>query len=129
MGDRAARHATGWGTAGSVVAALCCLGAAPLVAALGAVGLGFLIDDRILLPLLALFLAVTVWGLERSRRAGGSRGPARLGWLAALGTLGGLWISGVVVAGLSLLVVAAVWNAWTARSRRRGASTGGSVAT
>jgi len=58
------------GAAGGAVAALCCLGWAPLLGVLGAVGLGFLLHDAILLPALAGFLALTVWGATRpsSRR-------------------------------------------------------------
>lgn len=77
-------HADRWGALGSVFAALCCLGAAPVLAALSAVGLGFLIHDAILIPMLALFLGVTIRALNRdrsprARRAGeaglGSRAP------------------------------------------------------
>jgi len=54
-------HADRWGPLGSVFAALCCLGAAPVV--------------------------------------------------GAVTTVGGLWLSGVVVGvGLALLVAASVWN-------------------
>jgi len=53
------------GATGGVVAALCCLGWAPLLGVLGAVGLGFLLHDAILLPALAGFLALTVWGATR----------------------------------------------------------------
>lgn len=54
------------GAAGGGVVALCCLGWAPLLGVLGAVGLGFLLHDAILLPALAGFLALTVWGFSRS---------------------------------------------------------------
>lgn len=81
--------ATVWGPVGSVVAALCCLGAAPLLAALTAAGLGFLINDLFLVPLLAAFLGVTIWGLRRDAGRHGSGGPAGLAWLAALVTVGG----------------------------------------
>ena len=51
------------GVLGSVFTALCCLGLPALLTILSAVGLGFLINDAILLPLLVIFLAITVVGL------------------------------------------------------------------
>jgi mercuric ion transport protein len=48
---------------GSVFAALCCLGFSALLSILSAIGLGFLINDAILLPLLVVFLAFTLYGL------------------------------------------------------------------
>ena len=60
------------GGIGAAVTALCCF--TPLLpVVLGALGLqaalGFLYSDLILLPLLALFLALAVWGF-RTRRIG-----------------------------------------------------------
>lgn len=100
-----------WGPAGSLFAALCCLGAAPVVGALGAVGLGFLVNDLILIPLLVLFLGATLWALRRGRPRHHHHGPVTTGTVGALATLGGLWVSGAVVgAGLVLLVSGSVWN-------------------
>lgn len=104
-------HASAWGPAGSVFAALCCLGVAPVLAALGAVGLGFLVNDLILIPLLVFFLGVTVGALKRDRPRHGRAGPVALSFAGALATLAGLWISGVVVGvGLTLLVSGSLWN-------------------
>lgn len=112
-------HADKWGPLGSVFTALCCLGAAPVIAALSAVGLGFLVNDLILIPLLVLFLGVTIWALRRDRPRHGRAGPEGLAWAAAVATVGGLWISAVVVgAGLTLLIAASLWNWKLVRSRR-----------
>lgn len=51
------------GVAGSMVAALCCLGTPAMLSLVAAVGLGFLINDAVLVPLLAVFLEATLWGL------------------------------------------------------------------
>jgi len=51
---------------GSILTLLCCLGFGPLLAVLGAIGTGFLINDRILAPLLAVFLALGAAGLYLS---------------------------------------------------------------
>jgi len=64
--DRAAgfwkRHLDKVGVGGSLFAALCCLGFPALVSILSAIGLGFLINDDILRPLLILFLLVAILG-------------------------------------------------------------------
>lgn len=105
-------HADKWGPLGSAFAALCCLGWAPALAALSAVGLGFLIHDAILIPLLAIFLGVTISSLSTDRRRHGRTGPERTAWGAALLVVGGLWVGGPIVAiGLATLVAATIWNA------------------
>lgn len=57
------RHLDKLGVTGSLLAALCCLGVPALIAVASALGLGFLINDATLLPLLILFLLVLLWGL------------------------------------------------------------------
>jgi MerC mercury resistance protein len=51
------------GLGGSLFAALCCLGLPALLSILSAIGLSFLINDGVLLPLLIVFLLVTLVGL------------------------------------------------------------------
>lgn len=57
------------GIAGSVIAALCCF-TPVLVILLGAVGLSAVLGwlDYVLLPALAIFLAVTAYGVWRRQR-------------------------------------------------------------
>ncbi len=112
-------HADKWGPIGSIFAALCCLGLAPALAALSAVGLGFLINDLVLVPVLVLFLGATIWGLRRDRARHQTSGPEYLAWVASVLSVGGLWISGAVVgAGLTLLVAGSVWNVLALRGMR-----------
>ena len=54
------------GFAGTVFSALCCIGATAILSFLAAIGLGFLINDLILLPLLAAFLVISGWAHYRS---------------------------------------------------------------
>lgn len=56
------------GVAGSLVALACCLGLPGIVAFFSAIGVGFLINDAYLIPLLAVFLVVGAVGLFRSFR-------------------------------------------------------------
>ncbi|MCF6303387.1 MAG: MerC domain-containing protein [Devosiaceae bacterium] len=70
------------GSIGSIFASLCCLGFAPVLAALSAAGLGFVISDAILIPLLALFLGIALWGMKGSQKRHGKTAPllCRSGW-------------------------------------------------
>lgn len=109
-----------WGPLGSAVAAACCLGLAPLVTALSAVGLGFLLDDRILIPVLVLFLAATAWQLYRDHGRHESRGPFLLVVSTSVLTVAGLWVSGMAVAlGLAGVFAASLWNLWLVWKLRR----------
>lgn len=104
-------HADEWGPLGAIVTALCCLNVALVVGLLGALGLGFLVNDWLLLPLLAAFLGLTVWSVGRDRHRHGRPGPWRLAWAAAGLSFGGLWVHGSVTAlGLAALVAASIWN-------------------
>ncbi len=69
---RAAARIESWtGVTGSLIAALCCF-TPILVLLLGAIGLGAVTGylDYVLLPVLGLFLGLTVYGLIRHQRAG-----------------------------------------------------------
>ena len=104
-------HSDKWGPLLGIFAAACCLGAAPVLAALSAAGLGFVVDDRLLVPFLVVALGATLWRLARDRRRHARSGPERLAWAAALPTLAGLSTVPVATAvGLALLVTASTWN-------------------
>jgi mercuric ion transport protein len=51
------------GVTGSLIAALCCLGVPAVIGVASALGLGFLINDATLLPILIISLVVLLWGL------------------------------------------------------------------
>ncbi|MFQ5703464.1 MAG: MerC family mercury resistance protein [Gemmatimonadales bacterium] len=104
-------HADKWGPIGSIFTALCCLGAAPVLAALSAIGLGFVISDAILIPLLIFFLGATIFALRSEKNRHHKNGPSALAWAASALAAGGLWLSGIVVGlGLLALVAASLWN-------------------
>jgi mercuric ion transport protein len=116
------KHIDKVGVIGSIFAALCCLGFPAVLSILGAIGLGFLINDAILVPLLALFLIVTIRGLYL-----GSRHHKR--WLAfIIGTVSAsvLFVS-IVIAfnrplsylGVAGLIVASVLNVWLRANRNK----------
>lgn len=99
------------GTAGSVIAGACCLGFAPLLTALGALGAGFLIRDAILIPLFVLFLGFTLWTLWRSRVKHHHGGPFYLGLGSAVVAFAALWFFvPLAYAGLAGFISAALWD-------------------
>jgi mercuric ion transport protein len=75
------------GVGGSLFAALCCLGFPALLSILSAVGLGFLINDAILLPLLVVFLALTLYGLYRGYQRHRKPGAVVLGGVSTAALL------------------------------------------
>lgn len=107
-------------TAGAGFAAACCAGASWALAALTAVGAGFLINDAVLIPLYVASLGLSVWLLLRSARAHRNLRPVYLAGVGALAALvGGLWTSTVVLfLGLGLIVASSLWDYLGARASR-----------
>ena len=108
------------GAVGSGFTALCCLGAPAALGILSAAGLGFLVNDAILVPLLVLLLGVTLWSLRRVGARHGRRGPAWAGYAGAGTVVLGVFTGSPAIGwvGAATLLTAAVWNVWlAARSR------------
>ncbi len=114
---RASHRATAAGLVGSTFALLCCAGVAPALGLVSAIGLGFLIHDAALIPLLVLALALTMWGIQQGRRCHGRNPPWVLGWVGSTLTLTGLflWIP-LAFAGFAVVVGASVWNVLAIRA-------------
>lgn len=106
------------GLIGAGIAAACCLGISAVIAAVGAVGLGFLIHDAYLFPIFVGFIALSLWLLYRSARGHANLAPFWLGLGGAVFGVAGLWllVTGLypmpwsVYGGLALLVVGSVWD-------------------
>ncbi|MGI8741600.1 MAG: MerC family mercury resistance protein [Bryobacteraceae bacterium] len=84
-----------------------------------ALGLGFLISTKYLLPLTAGFLAISAMalGFHASHRRG--YGPFGLGIVAAAVILTGKFYfdsTQAAYAGVGLLIAASVWNSWPRRA-------------
>ncbi len=107
-------------TAGAAFAAACCAGAGWALAALGAVGAGFLANDAILMPLFFLLLGAGLWFLWRSASAHKNLKPFFLGTVGVLAAVVGLWTSAVLFyGGLFTIIGASVWDFLGARQRPR----------
>ena len=78
------KHLDKLGIVGSLITALCCLGVPAVLSILAAIGLGFLINDAILLPSLALFLVITLIGLFFGYRSHQKKVAVSLGLISAI---------------------------------------------
>jgi len=113
--------------AGAGISAACCLGMPLVLSAVGAVGLGFLIQDAYLLPIFAGFVGLTQWIQYRTARqyhhfgpfwlslAGGGIAIVSLGLLVT-GVYGAPWL---VYLGTSALVGASIWGFIDSLAARR----------
>ena len=99
-----------FGSLGATFAALCCAGVPAVLGALSAAGLGFVVNDAILLPLVVLALGVALWGLWRGTARHGSRGVLLLGGVGAVLLVVGIILYPLVYAGVAAMLGAAVWN-------------------
>ncbi len=86
--------------------------------ALSALGLGFLFNERVLAPLIGVFLAIGVGSVAWSTRSHGRVMPLVVTVLGAAGVIGGrlIWaVPSVLYAGVGLLIGASLWNLWLKR--------------
>lgn len=89
----------------------CCLGLTPLLSGLTAVGLGFLINDLILPPLLVMALAFTLWALWSASKRHRTKIPFAIGIGASIVALAGLWIFvPLSYAGFAVLFGTTIWD-------------------
>src|SRR5262249_40483341 len=82
---------------------------------LSSLGLGFLVSAAYLLPLTIVFLTLALAALAFRAKSRRGLGPLLIGLIAAMSVLLGkfAWESNVTIyAGVGMLVVASVWNAW-----------------
>jgi mercuric ion transport protein len=82
-----AKHLDKLGVFGSFIAAACCLGLPAIISIFAALGLGFLINDAILLPVLLLFLGITLFGLFQGYRRHKRIRPLVVGAVSALAVI------------------------------------------
>jgi len=99
------------GSLSSVVVGACCLGLPPLITALTGAGMGFLLHDAILIPLLLVMLGFTLWSLNASRKRHGKTMPFYLGITSSLLAFVGLWVFVPVSwTGFIGLIAVSIWD-------------------
>lgn len=89
---------------------------------LSAVGMGFLLDEKWLLPLSGTFLVLAVAALAFRAPTRRGYGPFLLGTAASGAALVSKFVldsNAAMYAGLAVLVIASVWNSWPRRQDTR----------
>ncbi len=116
------RHLDKVGLAGSLIAALCCLGVPAVLAVVSAVGLGFLVNDATLLPLLVVFAGVLLLGLGLGVRHHRSPWALILGLVSAIVTVVFLFVRysrGLAILGVAGLVGSSILNIYLRQRQLR----------
>src|SRR6266852_6277955 len=101
------------GVVGATIASLCCLGVPAILSVVSAIGLGFVIRDAVLAPLLIFSLALVVFGLARGLRRHRRRPPFVIGALASVALVAATLVAPsrpIAIASVAALVVASVMN-------------------
>jgi mercuric ion transport protein len=115
------RHLDKVGVFGVVFAALCCLGVPAVFSIAAALGLGYFINDAIMMPLLVVSLVVALFGLWLERKHHGRDLAFGVGLAGALTTLVFVVVipnTALASVGIAVLVAASFINVWL-RMRRR----------
>jgi len=89
---------------------------------LSSMGMGFVLRESFLAPLIALSLLVTLLSVAWSTRSHRDPRPLAAAGAGALAIIAGrlVWqVQALLALGVALLVAAAVWNLWLKRPRRR----------
>lgn len=111
------KHLDKVGVVGSIIAALCCLGVSAIISVFSAIGLAFLINDSILLPLLAFFLLVTLFGLYKGFRSHKKKTALIIGIASTIVTFLFLFIyPSISYFGIAGLIAASILNIFHQRS-------------
>jgi mercuric ion transport protein len=109
------KHTDKVGIAGALFATLCCLGFPALISIVSAMGIGFLINDAILLPLLVVFLLIVVAGLYFGVKHHGSWLALSVGTTSAVITFIAIALVSnklLAIVGIAGLIVASILNVW-----------------
>ena|SRR5712691_13445069 len=105
------------GFLGSLIAAACCLGLPFIIAGVTTLGAGFLIQDRYLLPLLTVFLLISIVGTALSLRKHSRKSPLIVSVAGAALAFGGILLRpAIAYLGVALLLLASVLDLWAVRN-------------
>lgn len=90
-------------------------------AVVSALGLGFVLNQRVLVPLIVVFLAIGILTIAWSTRSHKHLGPLVASGIGSLAVVAGRVVWHVPVAlyvGAGMLVVASLWNLWLKRPKQ-----------
>jgi len=91
------------GGAGSSFIALCCAGSPAILAFLTGIGLGFLINDFILFPLLILGIGFMFYSMNFNKKHHVDNRPIIIAIISTIFVLVGIWVKVLIWIGISSL--------------------------
>ena len=99
-----------WASFAGSFTALCCAGSPIALAFLTGAGLGFLINDFILFPLLFLSLGFMYYSLQFNKKKHLSTKPLYVGLLSAITILIGIFFRPLIWLGIIGLLFTTIWD-------------------
>ena len=99
-----------WGSITGTFLALCCAGSPLVLAFLSGIGLGFLINDFILFPLLFFSLGFMFYALHYNKKKHLSVYPFYIAIASAILVLAGIFYRPVIWIGIAGLFVSTIWD-------------------
>lgn len=99
-----------WTSFTSSFAALCCAGTPVLLAFLTGAGLGFLINDFILFPLLFISLGFMFYSITCNKKQHLSTKPLYVSIVGTTTILVGIFVKPIIWLGIICLFVATIWD-------------------
>ncbi len=104
---------------GVVFFGFCCLGFAPLLGFLSAIGAGFLINDLFLIPLFIVSLSISLWGLKKKKKLHGNEKPFLLAVILSISAVIFLLLLPLITyLSIAGLVAIYIWDFFILHSRR-----------
>ena len=102
---------TYFGAGGSIFTSLCCLGTPALLAFLSAIGLGFVINDFILFPLLGVFLTISIYASFIHKKQHKNKSPFAITLASSILLIPAIFINKYFAyLVIAALVFASIWD-------------------
>ena len=99
-----------FGGLGGIFTGLCCAGSPILLAFLTGIGLGFLINDFILFPILFIFLGFMFYSLNLNKKKHKNTNPLIIGIVSTIILLIGIFYQLILWFGVFGLFIATIWD-------------------
>lgn len=108
-----------FGSFGGAFAGLCCAGTPLILAFLTGIGLGFLINDFILFPLLFIFLGFMFYSLYVNKKKHKNTIPIIIGIISTIILSIGIFYTLIIWFGVVGLFIATIWDYFLIRKSKK----------
>jgi len=99
-----------FGGIAGIFTGLCCAGFPLVLAFLTGIGLGFLINDFILFPLLAISLGFMIYAIYYNKQKHLSVHPLYVAIISSLVLIAGIFLGSIIWIGIVGLFIATIWD-------------------